>query len=344
MSQATPLGPSPRVLILRLRRLGDILRVTPVLRALRLARPQARIDVMVAQGFEGAVAGNPHIDAVLIAKPGIRAWAELAWHCRRQQYDMVLDLQSSTRTLPYVVATGAACRIGWSKRWLRDRVYTQLIPGWDDPVYFASSAMRFVEAIGLTASTDLRLELAVSQVDRDWAAGLWMLGGEETRAPRIALSVAARDAGRQWPLQAFAELANRLVDEVSVQLVLAHAPGETAQIHAFAALLRGNPRTVVTGDLSQLAAVYECCDLWIGNDGGPKHVATAVACPTVTLVRRSDRPIAVDASDPCQVAVAPPQDGVDSLAAIPIDQTYAIVRTHLRRIGSGTSPSIGLIR
>lgn len=330
MNHGSSLGPVPRVLVLRLRRLGDVLRITPVLRALRLARPHARIDVMVAHGFEGAVAGNPQVDTVLVAEPGLRAWARLAWHCRRQRYDVVLDLQSSTRTLPYVLAMGAACRIGWSKRWLRDRVYTQLIPGWDAPVYFASSAMRFVAALGFAPSDDMRLELAVPQADRDWAAGLWAAEGEEMQRPRIALSVVARDAGRQWPLPAFAELANRLVAELPVQLVLAHAPGETAQIQAFAAELRSKPRTIVTANLSQLAAVYAHCDLWIGNDGGPKHVATAAACPTVTLVRRSDRPIAVDASDPSQIAVAPPQDGADSLAAIPVDLAYAAVAQVLR--------------
>jgi len=320
------------LLVIRLRRLGDILRITPLLRELRAAVPHGQIDVMVSEGFEAALAANPHVDRILVVRSGLVSLVSQAWFCRRQRYDAVLDLQSSPRTIPYVVATRAARRIGWKKRWLRDLAYSKALPGWDDSLYFAANALRFGEALGLPASQDLHLDLTLSPQDRDWAASKFATAGLDHQRPRVAFSIVARDPGRRWDPAAFARLADRLVADSSIQLVLAHSPGEEKEVRTFATSLRTHPILLdaTTISLAQLGAIYERCTLWVGNDGGPKHVATAVRCPTVTLVRRSDRDIAVDRDDPSQTAVVPPVDDASaSLTAITVDQVYAAVRARL---------------
>jgi heptosyltransferase-3 len=68
---------NPRVLVVTMRRLGDVLLTTPLVRALRRGLPGARIDMLVFRGTEGILAGNPDIDRI-IAIPERPSAAETA--------------------------------------------------------------------------------------------------------------------------------------------------------------------------------------------------------------------------------------------------------------------------
>src|SRR5476649_2899399 len=55
-----------RLAVFKMRNIGDVLVITPVLRALRETFPEARITVVVNSGTEAMLAHNPHIDEVLV--------------------------------------------------------------------------------------------------------------------------------------------------------------------------------------------------------------------------------------------------------------------------------------
>ena len=89
------LPPRPRILVVSLRRIGDVLLTTPLIRSLRRAWPQASIDVLVFDGCTGILVGNPDIDRVISMpqRPGsvatIRLLARL-W----KRYDLAVSTQS----------------------------------------------------------------------------------------------------------------------------------------------------------------------------------------------------------------------------------------------------------
>jgi heptosyltransferase-3 len=55
----------PRVLVVILRRLGDVLLTTPLIRSVKRAYPQASIDALVFTGTEGILAGNPDLAEII---------------------------------------------------------------------------------------------------------------------------------------------------------------------------------------------------------------------------------------------------------------------------------------
>ncbi|MFI5395132.1 MAG: glycosyltransferase family 9 protein [Candidatus Binatia bacterium] len=330
-------GATPRILVIRLRRFGDLLLITPTLRAIRLAYPSARLDVLALAGFHQVLTGSPHIDEVLVLEPGMGSWIHLLTTCRRRRYDAVLDLQSSPRSVPFVLSSGAPVRVGWKKRWVRDRVYNRLIPGWNDPIYVARNTLRMAAAIGVPPPPDLRLELAVSAAERARAAALFEHARIDPARPVIALSVVAKVARKGWPLEAYAVLADRLIQTHGVQVVLTSGAAELPQVQAVVAHMRERPALWNYGPttIQELGAIYERCHLWIGNDGGPKHVATAVGCPTVVIIKPGDERFWTDcAEDASQAAVhALPQAGpLESLAAVTVDQVFAAASRDLSHI------------
>jgi heptosyltransferase-3 len=322
------LGLSPRILVIRLRRLGDLLLITPTLRAIRLAYPCARIDVLVSAGFHHAVVGNRRIDQLLVLGRGVDSWTRMATTCHRRHYDIVLDLQSSPRSVPFVLLSGAPLRVGWKKRWTRDWVYNRLVPGWNAPVYIAQNTLRAAAAIGVPPPPDVRLELAVSAADRLRAAALCARAGIDLGRPLIAMSVVAQVARKAWPLERYARLADWLIRSHDAQIVLSSGSGELPQVQAVVNHMHERPAlwnygpTTVQG----LGAIYERCALWIGNDGGPQHIATAVGCPTVVIIKRGDDRYWTDREehDGCFALAVVPDGDSDSLASVPLEQVLQV--------------------
>ncbi|MEW6444366.1 MAG: glycosyltransferase family 9 protein [bacterium] len=304
---------SERILVIRLRRVGDLLLLTPTLKAIRKARPEARIDLLAQRGFHRALEGSPLVDHLLILDPGLSGLARAFGLCRAGRYGITLDLQSSPRSVPFVLASGAPVRVGWKKRAARDWVYSLLVPGWNAPIYLARNFARMAELIGVPSPEEFGLEFPVSSADRARADEIFRQGGIRTDLPVVALSPVAKVPRKQWHPGGFARTADLLIRNRGAQIVLTGGPKEQAQIRAVVTRMQEKPALWDYGDtsLKELAALYERCHLWIGNDGGPKHIATSAGCPTVVVLRAGDEKYWTDCGrDADQQAVtAPPGPG-----------------------------------
>src|SRR5436190_3395385 len=335
---APAFGASPRILVIRLRRFGDLLLATPTLRAIRLAYPAARIEVLAQAGFHQVLIGNPHIDDFLVLEPGFAALGRLLTICRRRNYDAVLDLQSSPRSVPFVLASCARIRVGWQKQSGRDWVYNRLVPGWNDPIYVARNTLRLAAVIGVPPPRDLRLELAVSAAERAKAASLFASAGIDSARLIIGLSVVANLAHKAWPLESYAVLADRLIKTYGAQVVFTNGRGELEQVRAVVKRMHERPALWDYGQttIQELGALYERCHLWIGNDGGPKHVATAAGCPTIVIIDSGSARVWTERGQDtgtAAVQAAPAIQSQDALAAaVGIEEVYAVASRYLSRV------------
>jgi ADP-heptose:LPS heptosyltransferase len=328
-------GAASRILVIRLRRFGDLLLATPTLRAIRSVYPTARIEVLAQAGFHQVLLGNPHIDELLVLKPGLAAWARLLTICRRRNYDAVLDLQSSSRSLPFVLASCARIRVGWEKQSGRDWAYNRLVRGWNDPIYVARNTLRLAAELGVPPPRDLRLELAVSAADRANAARRFASAGIDSARLIIGLSVVASAAYKAWPVESYAVLADRLIKAYGAQVVFTNGRGELEQVRAVVNRMHERPALWDYGQttIQELGALYERCHLWIGNDGGPKHVATAAGCPTIVIIDSGSARVWTERGDDTgQVAVHPArviQSRNSLAAAVGIEEVYAAASRYL---------------
>src|SRR5271156_3184984 len=93
-----PLPSDARVLVVALRRLGDVLLTTPLIRSLKLAYPQASIDVLVFSGTEGVLSGNPDIANIIAIpqRPGLAGTLALLRQIGKR-YDLALSTQTGDR-------------------------------------------------------------------------------------------------------------------------------------------------------------------------------------------------------------------------------------------------------
>ena len=118
-----------KILLIRLRLIGDVVFTTPLLRALRRAYPDARIAYLVEREAAPVVEHNPHLDEVIVAPRtrGVRRIVDdlaLGLRLRRERFDLVLDLHGGPRSAWLTWASGAPERIGYDitgRRWMYTR-------------------------------------------------------------------------------------------------------------------------------------------------------------------------------------------------------------------------------
>ncbi len=118
-----------RVLLIRLRLIGDVVLSTPVIRALRRAFPDATLTYLVERDAAAVVAGNRDLDRIIVVERtrGVRRVLDdvkLAWQLRRDRYEVVIDMHGGPRSSWLTLATGAPQRIGYDMPG-REWMYTQ---------------------------------------------------------------------------------------------------------------------------------------------------------------------------------------------------------------------------
>jgi ADP-heptose:LPS heptosyltransferase len=282
-----------RLLLMQLKWMGDVLMTTPAIRAARRALPEARIDFVT--GVEGAAVleGNPHLDGVIVWRRGL-AGLGVAAEIARRRYDAVVDFRSTPRDAWYVLASRARIRIGMRGRGPRNLVYTRLFDWGEGPAYMAARKLQPLRGLGIEPgeAPDLALELVINQRERDWARELLarhgLLEPGPDPAPIVAVSPVTRVHYKQWGPERWAAVADGIAQS-GARVLVTSGPGELAQARAVVEGMR-HPAVYDYGPTSirHLAALYERCALWVGNDGGAKHIAVAVGTPTVTAFRHRE--------------------------------------------------------
>lgn len=300
-------GGVERLLLLQPRWLGDVLLGTPAIRAARAAFPGARIDFATERAGGEALCHNPNLDEVLVAAGGWRSRLKLLRTVSVRRYDAVVDFRSTNSTAQIALASRAPRRIGLRGRGPRNAAYTKLLPRQDLATYAARHKLDMLAPLGVdtAAITDLSLDLPIGEAAHARADAIWRehaLEGERV----VAITPASREAYKQWGTARWAEIADR-VTEMGARVLLTHGPGEERQAREVVAAMR-HPVVWKLGrtTIDEVAAIFARCVLWMGNDGGSKHIAAAARIPTIAVTRWKIGPVWTDATSPV------PQEYIDS--------------------------------
>lgn len=284
-----------RILLMQHHHLGDVILTTPAIRAVRRAFPNASIDFFTGSLGAQALAGNPYLDRILV-RPSL-------WSVYRTGYDAVVDFHSVPRTARVVAASRGKQRIGLRGRGPRNFAYSILLPRENESVYMGLQKLRMLAPLGVDVDvTDLHLDVALDAEHHAWATEA-LRKNKLTIGRVVAISPVAKHPFKQWGARNWAIVADALADSGS-QILITSGPGEEEQAEAVAKLMK-HEAVWQYGPTSvrQLAALYSKCNAWLGNDGGPKHIAAAAGTPTVTVYRRNLGGVWSDPSDPKQIAI-----------------------------------------
>jgi lipopolysaccharide heptosyltransferase II len=343
------MNPAPRVLVIRRRYLGDIVLLGPVFRNLRLHWPDARIDAVAEPAFAPLLGLNPDVNGTLVLPRGLGEWPGFIRRLRRGRYTHVLDLDNTERTALITRLTGAPVRVAlWYVRHAWPWVYTAAVQS--DP---AKHEHRSIIEYYLSALAPAGVPLASREVrlvprEADVASARQLIRGG---GRRILLHPGSRSAFRMWPAENFAQVCDRVQDELGAQVFVIAGPGEQEAVARIKAAAKSHVVTINAAlGLPQFAALAAQFDLMLCHDSGPMHVAAAVGTPVVALFG-SQNPVPfapvgtghtlLQPALPCTACVAAdqcvPGDSYRNFCVrnITVDRVVAAVREKLADARSG---------
>jgi heptosyltransferase I len=273
---------------------------TPVIRAIRRARPGARLAYLVEPDSAAVVAKNPHLDDVYVAPllhglPRARVDASLAVRLRREKFDAVIDMHGGPRSSLLALATGAPVRIGYTiagRGWM----YTTQVarPRGHRARHSVENQWDLAEAllpeIGRPTPAADPVEMADDPAASARIAGRLHAAGIDASHELVVIHVGAGNEFRRWPGGAFARVASGLSSGApNRRIILTTGPAQAARADEVRELA---VRQGVPGDaiavacdlgLDELRSLVARAILFIGGDSGPAHIAATTGTPMVVI-------------------------------------------------------------
>lgn len=272
------LGERPRILVIALRRLGDVLLTTPLIRSLRRAWPDASIDALVFADTAGILAGNPDLNDVLTMPPRPSVAESLALGARLlRRYDLAISTQSGDRPTGFAIAAGRA-RVapveerfsGRVKRALLDR-HVPVARG----LHRVEEMLRLADALGIARVAELvppKPEPFEAFPAGDYAV----------------IHAAPMFRYKQWTKDGWRTLADTLAAD-GLTIVATGGPAESERRY-LDEIWAGTQVTRLDGRLSwpQLSSLLAKARVYVGPDTSVTHLAAASGAPTVALYGPTD--------------------------------------------------------
>lgn len=278
------------VLIIKLRYIGDVLLATPTVRAVKTARPDVRITMMVNRGTEDVLSGNPNVDEIVILDKGSLAaqWRLIAG-LRRRRFDTVIDLTDGDRSAFLSWVSGAPVRIGFNDehRW-RGRCYTEVVPAVPGVRHRIDRDLEALKPMNIQAGSTYP-QLWLTPDEENSADRLLVQLGLRPSQSIVILQPGARYWFKAWPPERFAELADRLTTEYHCQVLIGGSRQDGGLAQKVRQMAKSRP-TIIAGSttIKQFAAIAKKSALFVGSDSGAMHIATALDTPVVALFGPSD--------------------------------------------------------
>jgi heptosyltransferase-3 len=188
------------LLLIQLRRIGDVMMTTPAVRALKKAFPEASISFLTESPSDQVYKNNPHLDHLLLYPKNNSILDRLKFYSRirSQNYDCVIDFQGNPRTALLSRISGSGYRIGFDFKG-RSWCYHRAIGLPTDSTYSAQHKMNLLEPLGVESS-DLELEMESSTEDQDYAEKLLKSVGSQAGKLQVSVSPVFRQPYKVWPV------------------------------------------------------------------------------------------------------------------------------------------------
>ncbi len=319
--------------------IGDALLALPMIRVLRAARPAAQITLLATPVNAALLGPEPGIDATITwpAAPSAADLIALSREVMAGRFDAALA------TLPSdLVSTALVLKLGGVPLRLKHRLanddrardwqflFTHLVEP-QPAEHKVHENLRLLEAAGLGAGprsvaelvTLMQLNLMATERERAAARQPRLAG----RA-RIGFHPGCKPGWefKRWNPAGFASVADQLSAEKGAEIIWFGGADEAGDVAAIQQQMR-SPSLSVVGQLAirDTAALIGSCDVFVSNDSGPMHLATAVGVPTIGLFSDTNprtRPARTGPFGPSHIVIG----RADLQAITPADVVEAVQR------------------
>lgn len=287
-----------RILLIRLRKIGDVLLMVPAIRAFRQRFPEAFIAALVNAGTESMLSGNPLLDEILIFDPQwkklpfkqkIKKEWEFVRQVRQRRFDLAVNFTEGDRGAFLCLASGARFKVGVLKKdssfWWKKFIFHQLIDLSTVAGHVIEQLLEIPRRLGIEIQ-DKKLEIFYDNNDKAKINQLLAEAGVKEKDILVHIHPTSHWLFKCWRDEGMAEVIDALQEKNELRVVLTGGPDsrELQKVNNILNKCRSHPINLAGQlTLKQMAALSHRCQLFIGVDTAPMHIAAAVGTPVVAL-------------------------------------------------------------
>jgi lipopolysaccharide heptosyltransferase II len=281
-----------KVLVIRLRSIGDTVLTTPSLFSLRRFLPEAQIHILLEDWVAPVLEGLALVDRVIsIPRRGNSARARVGRDLRRTAYDVVFNLHGGTTATLLTRASGALHRVGF-RHYQYPRLHNHLAPApqqiWSRSIlHSVEQQLALIGWTGVPVTDRPPTQLVVSERAQVAVSAKLAARGVDSQQALALIHPAAALETKRWPVENFARVAEAVVGRELTPVVIV-SPEERQLLELLTA--RSSVCIIGFDDLSlpEVMALAARARLFVGNDSGIAHIAAAVNTPCVIVFGSSN--------------------------------------------------------
>ncbi len=290
------------VLLVKTSSIGDVVHTLPVAETIKRTYPSVRLAWVVERAARDILEGNPYVDELIDVdfknwKKHVLQSAHLRWFrrflriLRSRKWDIAIDLQGLIRSGMIAYVSKAPVRIGIEKRAVKEQLNCLFTNRKGPPSLRNTHVVdQHLMMLSLLGITDVRRSFYID-IPRSAAeeAEAFLRASSSTRsALRIALNPAAGWPTKRWPLERYAALGERIVQEFDGHVFILWGPGERETADRLKLRMKEQATCIPPLTLKGLAGLIKRCHVVISGDTGPLHIASALGVPVVGIYGPSD--------------------------------------------------------
>ena len=262
-----------RILIITLSNIGDIILTTPVLDVLEKEFPGTRVDVMVGPLGKDIFKHHPRIFKVIVydKHTPVMEKRRLIRKLRRINYDLIVDLRNTL--FPYLIGS----------KYRTTPLYK--IPS-TFLMHKKDSHLWKLKGLGIDTSR-AQFSVFVPKTDEFYVEGLLdKIPGKENI---VVMSPGAKSLIKKWKKECFSELADRLIEELKVPLVMVGDQNDLDLVNEIESRMKNKAYNLAgRTSITQLAHILRRSKLLITNDSAPMHLGTAMGTKVLAIFGPTD--------------------------------------------------------
>lgn len=291
LNQKGPLRIDPssikKILLIRLRRIGDVIMTTPAISTLREGFPGASLSYIIEEPYRELVENNPCLDKVYVLpkNQSQKDFFKTIRRIRSEKYDILLDFHGGPRAFFLTLFSKAKWKIGYRIKY-KNFIYHIKIPRSpkNGPIHSVENHLNLVKALGINIDIPPPLNLPQARAEEVEKVMKFMSENKLDQCTIIALHISAGNEFRDWGVDNWVQLISSLSQNQRIKIVLVGAKEDQKAEEAIRKSSTASLLSVVgILNLREVKELISYSSLFVGPDSGPMHIAASTSTPVIAL-------------------------------------------------------------
>ena len=287
-----------KILIIRFKQIGDAVLSSVICNTLKKSFPESEIDYVVYEHIAPLFKNHPYIDNVIsITKEEQKnplKYIAKVWKVIRKKYDIVIDIMSTPKSEMFTLfSLGSEYRIGRKKEY-RGFTYTHKI---SEPANSRDKVDKFLKMLAPLEEKykilyDSNYITHINEYEKENMKRKMIEAGINFSKPVFICAANSRRPEKIYSTKRMKEVINKVTEEFNSQVILFYSPNEKNFIKEIHKQLDNNKNVfsnIETSSIRELAALISNCDMFFGNEGGPRHIAQSLDIPSFAIFSPKSR-------------------------------------------------------